>query len=138
MATDLPLMLTSVPGPKSPMLRHGQAGNHLPHPSHALCDREWRAGTTHVSAYPAGMHDNGDHAQLSPRWSQGTKGVVEGGFGVPIEPETVPPPVVGAELAGHQDNFFLSAAGDGWQQRLGHPDRSVCIDGHHLSARYAP
>src|SRR5439155_16465002 len=138
MATGLPRMLASVPGPKAPVLRHGQVSNDLPHPSHALCDRERRAGTAHVSAYPAGMHNNGDYALLSPLWGQGTEGVVEGGFGVPIEPETVPLPVAGTELAGHQDHFFLRTAGDGWQQRLGHPDRGLCIDGHHLSARHAP
>ena len=33
-------------------------------PVHALCNRERRAGAAHVSAYPAGMHDNGDHASL--------------------------------------------------------------------------
>src|SRR5262249_44558206 len=127
-ATGLPRMLASVPGPKAPVLRRAQAGNHLAHPSHALCYREWRTCTAHVSAHPAGMHDNGDHTLLAPLRSQGTKGVIEGRFRVTIEPETAPPPIAGAELAGHQDDFFLGATEDGWQQRLGHLDRRLRVD----------
>src|SRR5262245_30771611 len=84
------------------------------------------------------MHDDGDHALLAPLWSQGTQGVVEGRLGVSIEAETTPPPVAGAELTRHQDNFFLATAEDGWQQRLGNLDRGIRVDGHHLSPRHAP
>src|SRR5215510_1224853 len=92
-AIGLPRMLASIPGPKAPMLRRGQAGNHLPHPSHAPGDRKRRAGAAHVGAHPPGMHDDGDHALLAPLWSQGTQGVVEGRLGVSVEPETSPPSV---------------------------------------------
>src|SRR5215831_4018136 len=84
------------------------------------------------------MHDDGDHALLAPLWSQGTQGVVEGRLGVSIEPETAPPPVAGAELTRYQDDFFLGAADDGWQQRLSNLDRGIGVDGHHFSARHPP